>query len=892
MQAKAREHRLGAWLLVCLITLAVFSLDDRARGGELGPSLALLPSSRPLLLRHCEGCHGLEDANAGFRIDTLPPAIDSLETAQRWQQVLDVLNAGSMPPKDEPQIESSTKLELLDDLSTALATARKALADTGGEVVMRRLNRREYANTIENLLGIRVEPEGLPADAQPAGFDTAGTGLFMSAHQIEIYYEIAKQALGEAFKRYGRPSKSSVLHREVETWTWPRAKKLLAQRMDDRRRFVMWEKAVMAAAGLPDNVAVVAAARADHPQSAAPVLEAWATIAGAPSPRDFGFTDAVAAITIGSIDDWKHRVPYYTAYVAHPAAQTGGLLTINDPRLVTFVDSQVSPQAPAGNYILRARVARLDDAPPQRRFIEHGLVGRDGQIRRAGVREVTGTLDRPQIIEIPFSTAANGSRVYRILEKGTRDSDDQQHALFFEAFNKDGVGPPFAIWLDWVEVEGPLPAPPPAALVDLLSLAAGDAEPESVRKALTEFAFQAFRGRAPDGAFIDRLNELYQTGRGAGLPHEVALIEPLSTILASPRFLYLAEPAAGGNRLLSGVELATRLSYFLGSRPPDEQLIALGASGELATPAVLKAEADRLLANRAIRDDFVRGFAHQWLGLDRLDFFQFDFKRYPQFDLATKLASREEIFATVGYLFDENLSLRHLLVSDFVVVDALMAEYYGIPGVEGDEFRPVFLPPDSARGGLLGMAAVLAMGSNGEHTSPVERGAWVLRKLLHDPPPPAPPNVPQLSRLDDQPVTTRERIHLHQEEPQCASCHRKIDPVGFGLENFDAVGIWRTTDSARTSSGKSLTWEIDPSGRFHEGPEFADFFELREIIAGRHADFASGFTAALAAYALGREIGFTDDELVSEITARASAADDAIREFVYGVVLSDAFQRK
>lgn len=879
-------------LLVCLMSGAALFLNDWVRGAELVPGLALRPRSRLLLREHCDGCHGPEDANAGVRIDTLPPAIDSLQTAQRWQQVLDVLNAGSMPPKDEPQLDSSAKLELLDDLATALATARKALADTGGEIVMRRLNRREYANTIENLLGIRVEPEGLPADSQPAGFDTAGTGLFMSAHQIEIYYELAKQALGDAFKRHGRPRKSSVAHREVETWTWPRAKNLLAQRMDDRRRFVTWEKAVMAAAGLSDNVAAVAAARAAHPRSAAPVLEAWATIAGAPSPRDFGFTDAIAAIAIGSIDEWRYRVPYYTAYVAHPAAETGGLLTINDPRLVTFIDSQVPPHAPAGSYMLRARVARLDDAPPQRRFIEHGLVGRDGQIRRAGVCEVTGTLDQPQIIEIPFSTTANGSRVYRILEKGTRDSDAQHHALFFDAFKKDGVGPPFAIWLDWVEVEGPLPAPTPAALADLLSVADGDVKHESVRKALTEFAFHAFRGQAPDEAFIDRLSELYQMGRGSGLPHEVALIETLATILASPHFLYLAEPAAGGNRRLSGVELASRLSYFLGSRPPDKRLIALGASGELAMPAMLKAEADRLLANRAIRDDFVRGFAHQWLGLDRLEFFQFDFKRYPQFDLATKLAAREEIFATIGHLFDENLSLRHLLVSDFVVVDALMAQYYGLPGVEGDEFRPVSLPPGSVRGGLLGMAAVLAMGSNGEHTSPVERGAWVLRKLLHDPPPPAPPNVPQLSRLDNQPVTTRERIRLHQEEPQCASCHRKIDPVGFGLENFDAVGIWRTTDSARTPSGKSLTWEIDPSGRFHDGPEFADFFELREIIAGRHADFARGFTEALAAYALGREIGFTDDELVSAITARAFASDDAIREFVYGVVLSDAFQRK
>jgi hypothetical protein len=874
-----------AGFLVVLIAGAV-------RGGELPSGLRVVGTTQPLLLKHCGACHGPDDANAGVRIDTLPDVIDSPEAARRWRQVLDVLNAGSMPPEDQPRLEPAAKLELLDDLSTVLAIARKALADTGGRIVMRRLNRREYANTLEHLLGIRVEPEGLPADSQATGFDTSGAELFMSAHQIEVYQAIAREALQAAWQRYEQPSASHTMRQEAETLTWPRAKKLLADRIDDRRRFVTWEKAVNAAAQLPHNDAAVAAARAARPHSAMPVLEAWSTLTGAPSPRDFGFADAIDAIRIGSADEWKHRVPYYTAYVTHPAAESGALLTINDPRLPVYFDSRVSPHSPAGEYILRARVALLEDAPQHRRFIEHGPVGNDGQIRRAGVCEVTGTLDKPQTLEIPFSVSANGSRVYRVLEKGTRDHDAQQHALFFDAFHKDGVGPPFAIWLDWVEVEGPVVADVPMTLADLLAVAAGNADSADARPALERFAFHAFRGRQPDPVFLDQLVALYDAGRSTGLSVREALQEPLVTILASPRFLYLAEPTSEGNRYLDGVELASRLSYFLGSSPPDERLLSLAARGELDNPDVLRAEADRLLDDPTTRDAFVRSFVHQWLGLDRLDFFQFDFKRFPRFDLATKHASREELFATVSHILDENLSLRHLLSSDFVVVDALMAEYYGLPGVHGDRFRPVSLPPDSPRGGLLGMAAVLAMGSNGEHTSPVERGAWVLRRLLHDPPPPAPPNVPQLSRLDDQPLTTRERVRMHQEEPQCASCHRKIDPLGFGLENFDAVGIWRTTDTTTTPSGKTATWAIDPSGNLHGGPVFADFFELREIIATRHTDFAAGFTEALLAYALGRPVEFTDDELTQSITAHAATADDAIREFVHAVVLSDAFRKK
>lgn len=206
----------------------------------------------------------------------------------------------------------------------------------------------------------------------------------------------------------------------------------------------------------------------------------------------------------------------------------------------------------------------------------------------------------------------------------------------------------------------------------------------------------------------------------------------------------------------------------------------------------------------------------------------------------------------------------------------------------GDKFQQVALPADSPRGGLLGMAAIHAMGSDGIESSPVERGAWVLRHLLNDPPPPAPPNVPQLSRLADQPLTTRQKLAAHMEEAQCASCHRKIDPIGFGLENFDAAGKWRTEEH----HSKKLTWEIDPSGAFYNGPEFADYFELRNIIAEREPDFARGFTEHLIGYGLGRPFGFTDEDLAEEIVAAAMNENFAVSAFVQVLVGSEPFRRK
>jgi hypothetical protein len=287
---------------------------------------------------------------------------------------------------------------------------------------------------------------------------------------------------------------------------------------------------------------------------------------------------------------------------------------------------------------------------------------------------------------------------------------------------------------------------------------------------------------------------------------------------------------------------------------------------------------------------FVEAFFHQWLALDRLDLFQFNDTLYPDFDLATKALAKKEVFETVALLMRERGSLHDLLESDFVVVNAVIGRYYGIAGVSGDAFRKVPLPEGSPRGGLLGMAAILAMGSNGQQTSPVERGAWVLRKLLHDPPPPAPPNVPQLSRFDGKPLSVRERLRMHQEQPQCGSCHRRIDPIGFGLENFDAAGRWRTRDASVKEAAATQAGEIDASGAFHGGPAFADFFELRHIVGGRIDAFATGFTESLLEYALGRPVGFSDDPLVRRIVAEAASEDYSVRAFIEAVVRSEAFR--
>ena len=553
-----------------------------------------------------------------------------------------------------------------------------------------------------------------------------------------------------------------------------------------------------------------------------------------------------------------------------------------------------------------------------------GIASSD-DFQRLGVFQVTGSPSAPQQLELPVTITAHGPRAFSFREKQASQNSTRFYARIATVTN--GVGPDLALWIDWVEWEGPIPDPKQADRLVSLFGTPFPSSPDAAdaRALLAHVAARAFRGVHPDGDYLDRLMAVYEEQRAAGNAWAEALVEPLAAILASPAFLYLADPAMVADvlsdaseavtvdRLLTDLELASRLSYFLWASPPDDDLLATAAAGRLRDPGELSRQTTRLLADpRAF--ECAEGFTHQWLGVDRLDFFRFDSQLYPDFDEATRNASKDEIYQTFHTLLARNLDARNLLTADFVVVNGLLADYYGLADltdpakpapIKGNEYRVVKLPAGSPRGGLLGMAAVLGMGSNGERTSPVERGAWVLRKLLNEPPPPAPPNIPQLSRLDGKKISSRERLRMHQEEPQCAQCHRVIDPIGFGLENFDAAGKWRNEEhfyqmgwvleiGDKKVHGKVATasFPIDPSGGFHNGPSFKNYFELRDLIAERGDDFLRGLIENLYAYALGRPVSFADAETMDGLVAKAKADGGGLASIVQSIVAAPEFGTK
>lgn len=821
-----------------------------------------------VLEKYCLDCHDASTEKGGVNLEDLSFKMDHIASAELWQKVLNVTNSGEMPPEDKKQITDAEKTDFLADLSNQLVVARKALSDTGGVITMRRLNRREYENTIESLLGVKIRAEDLPDDSNSGGFDTTGSALFFSSDQFEQYLKIAERALDKAITFGPRPE-TIVKRIELETYAEPRIRKMADAHLK------VFERA-----------------------------EAWRN-SGGKLPTEFGFIDE-ARIDF-EVSQYERNYPTFLAYLNHPDSKTGMPL-YNFFRGCTGPVVTLPSKHETGNYKIRARIAVLNDSVPEhRKYIEYGSIttgSKPGVINVEGFRKIRGTMEDPEVIELDYSPGDSGNFSFMIREKHINQAEATKR-FFIQSLAKTNLGPPPSLWVDWVEWEGPFYEDWPSQSHKQLFFRKQKKQElaDYHQRVIENFAKRAFRTKEPAPAFLEKLYKVYHDEINYGKKPIEALKKALSIILASPGFLYLNEPVfQKDHRELSDRELAVRLSYFLWSGPPDAELVESAKSGDLKSDSELQKQTARMLRDERA-DEFIAAFTHQWLHMERLDFFQFNYLKYPRFDESTKESARREVYETIKDSILKGRPIRELLKSDHLVINNLLADYYGIEGVEGEAYRRVKVPPGLPRGGLPGMAAVMAMGSDGERSSPVERGAWILRSLLNDAPPPAPANVPQLSRLDGKQLSAREMQKAHQEEPQCAQCHRKIDPLGFGLENFDAVGLWRTAEVFQLSkaeqrkakqSGKptSLKIPIDASGTMPDGSEFSDFFELRDRIAERDEAFARGFVENLIEYALGRPFGFSDYDLADDLMEQARAKDYAMSEFIFGVVLSKRFKLK
>lgn len=412
-------------------------------------------------------------------------------------------------------------------------------------------------------------------------------------------------------------------------------------------------------------------------------------------------------------------------------------------------------------------------------------------------------------------------------------------------------------------------------------------ESTCAREILSDLARRAYRRPVGD-ADLDRLMPFYFEGREKGT-FETGIQLALRRMLASPTFVFRIEEdpgnlAPGTAYRVSDPELATRLSFFLWSSLPDDELIDLASADRLHLPGVLASQVDRMLGDPRSWG-LVENFAGQWLHLRNLRNINPNSDLFPDFDNDLREAFREEAELFFASIFDEDRSVLDLLTADYTFVDERLARHYGIPNVYGSQFRRVTLGPGlDARRGLLGKGGILMATSHADRTAPTLRGKWVLENLIGMPPPPPPAVVPPLEDTPRAaPRTMRERMEGHRATPACAGCHQLIDPLGFAMENFDAIGRWRTFEAGAP---------IDASGQMADGRPLDGVKDLREALLANETLFVQTFTEKLLTYALGRGLEHYDMPVVRGIMGRTEPEDFRLRAIVLGIVTSDPFQMR
>ncbi|MFK8112383.1 MAG: DUF1592 domain-containing protein [Rubripirellula sp.] len=781
---------------------------------------------------HCIRCHGVEEQNADRRFDVLAAELSDHQTAESWQEILDIVNLGEMPPEDEPQPSADETKRFVAAVTRQIKLARESLA-SGRQERFRRLNRYEYRNTIRDLLGVNTESfdptTSFPADDRVDGFENIGEHLVLSDYLLQCYLEAASRSIDKAVQSRAvvEPFHEVVQPNDIT-----------------RRRFYFRPEQQFIVNPTGDYV-------------------------------DMAHTDP----SRGRIPSGRFKgVPadgYYTIRIKaeginreHPYSPKLLQVDRDEPikMQVIVTDPQVARPATSQNSSDRivATVPLADHEPKFYKFrtwMDKGFV--------PVVRYANGPLDfRSSMIKVLKKYHPE------TLTNNWRDVFSTEPSEILDVWMSDAYQGP-RMRIHQIEIAGPEPRDNSAT--DLLA--------NRHQEALTQFLFYAFR-RPPLESEVERYRGFFQSRLASNESEETAFLTTCKAILCSPNFLYVETPPDVEETDDGAFRLASRLSYFLWSSMPDEQLLDAAASGTLLEPETLISQMRRMLQDPRA-EALNENFTNSWLHLNELGSMPPDTRKFPSYyDRQLEPLIRRETQLFFGELIHENLSIDHFIDSDFTFANRYLAAHYGLPTIAGDEFRRISLPKQSFRGGLLGHASVLTATSNGVESSPVTRGIWVLENILGSPPPPPPPDVQPLEPDIRGATTIRQQLAKHRNVATCAECHRKIDPIGFAMESFDPIGSFRR--QYRNDKGVPIG-RVDTGGTLPTGESFTDIAQLKRLLLKQKNQFAHCLTEKMLIYALGREVGFQDRPVVESIVGKLSARGDGLRDLVELIVTSDAF---
>ncbi len=814
---------------------------------------------QPFVQEYCISCHGSKKQKGDLRLDTLENRLTDPGISAKWAEVLNVLNRHEMPPEDEKQPSKEKSAMFATWLEHELSRAEVAKRST--RVVLRRMNRAEYNNTIRDLVGVDYKPaDKFPEDPPAGGFDNIGQALSISPMQIELYYAAARQILDRALVQGAQPAsikwrfepeennlgndryrvqrdnqKSIILNmgkNPVENGftiihhdSWDKHPNVRNFNVPSPGEYVVRFRA---AGRTPDRTAVV--------QSARPILE---------QRRD----EQTAKKPEGQDRNEKQMQNDLQHFATHSVYEYG------PPRLKLVQNLGGTPKV-----LAEMDIDATEDAPRE--------------------YEVRGDFNT-QSAAIEF---LNSYEIPKLLEN-------------FWMQGRDEFARP-TLLLDWIELEGPIhPVWPPKSHQNLLhdSPNRDTNETAYAEEVVRRFMERAYRRPVQKEEVASKL-ALFLKQRPQKETFMEAIKVPLAAVLASPHFLYLIEPeeSAAKPRKLSPYETASRLSYFLWSSMPDETLLGLARSGELQKAGNLKSQMQRMLADEK-SSAFVKNFTGQWLGLRKVGANPPSKTLYPEYDRHFETSIVQETEAFFAEILKHNLDARNLIKSDFVTINERLARFYHIPGVKGDAIRKVPSPPESHRGGIITQASIHSITSNGTRTSPVVRGVWILRTLLGSDPGLPVANVGEIQSsvpgIDK--ATVRQRLAIHRETPSCARCHDKIDPLGLALENFNATGEWRDQEghgyNGRIDKNDPV---IDASAKMPDGTEFKGVEGLQEQLLKQEDLFLTALASQLTTYALGRELGFSDRVMIREFVAAMKKQGYTLESLLSSIITSNAFVTK
>ncbi len=734
---------------------------------------------------------------------------------------------------------------MLATLGIHIEDARTQLANHKGEIKMRRLNRREYNNSVYHLLGFKVSQELLPEDIESENFDTVGEDQFFTSRDFEDYLTVGTQVTAQALKWLPKP------HKPVTTVRHDPSAKVAKK----------YAKIV---------------AKGDAQMAMKKAGKSW---------EEMGFKDAGSAKILFS--QFNNRIDLPRKYLELPQAKKGVYLTSLSNGYDSHAGMHYDPRA---NYKFKVHGGYVGNPTEERKIFRL----ENGRSNFVGCYKFTTPSSQPSTIETNLSPVPGNTRhSVRAINNYEGNGNGFNRQIARNEVPLLGNKPWASIWIDWVEFEGPFYPEQVSELESILFPDGRSGESKvsllsdkHAKELIRQFAYFAFRRQEPESHYVDMLYQYFRESRLAGKKYPAAIAEAFSVILSSPKFLYIVEPSSepSGNKLLSSRELAIRLSFYLWSSPPDDKLYA----ADLRNPIVFSKQVDRMLADprsNAFRD----GFISQWAELQRYDAITINKKIYKQYSQGVHHSAKQEVKEFFGTLITENLPAKNLIDSDFITINPTLANHYGIVGLDqiNQEFSKVQLAKDSPRGGLTTQAAFLTLGSNGERSSPVIRGAFLQEKLLHDKPLPPPPNVPELGSSTNEPLTNRQLVKLHQQQKVCSSCHETMDAIGFGLENFDAIGRWRDFEKVK---GKKVA--IDPSSALPDGSEFKNVQELKDLLMLEKDLLARELVESMLSYALGRTVQFSDEDDVDTILKQLKGDDYKLGSMIKAVALSPLFKRK